>query len=62
MEQRLSLITLGVRDLARSRAFYADGMGWTPSELSNENIVFFLSLVIFAASNVLGVADTNDYD
>ena len=41
MEQRLSLITLGVRDLARSRAFYADGMGWTPSELSNENIVFF---------------------
>ena len=41
MEQRLSLITLGVRDLARSRAFYADGLGWTPSELSNENIVFF---------------------
>ena len=48
MEQRLSLITLGVRDLARSRAFYADGMGWTPSELSNENIVFFQCLgVVF---------------
>lgn len=41
MEQRLSLITLGVRDIARSRAFYADGLGWTPSDLSNENVVFF---------------------
>ena len=30
MEQRLSLITLGVRDLARSRAFYADGDGLDP--------------------------------
>lgn len=29
MEQRLSLITLGVADLARSRRFYEDGLGWT---------------------------------
>lgn len=28
MEQRISLITLGVRDLAISRAFYLDGLGW----------------------------------
>lgn len=41
MEQRLSLITLGVTDLARSRAFYSAGLGWTPSELSNDNVVFF---------------------
>ena len=27
MEQRVSLITLGVRDLARARAFY-EGLGW----------------------------------
>jgi hypothetical protein len=27
MEQRVSLITLGVRDLARARAFY-EGVGW----------------------------------
>jgi uncharacterized protein len=40
MEQRLSLITLGVRDLVRSRTFYSDGLGWVPSELSNENVVF----------------------
>lgn len=41
MEQRLSLITLGVRDLVRSRAFYTEGLGWVPSELSNENVVFY---------------------
>ena len=41
MEQRLSLITLGVADLERSRAFYADGLGWTPSTLGNGEVVFF---------------------
>ncbi|UOQ56510.1 VOC family protein [Leucobacter allii] len=30
MEQRLSLITLAVADVARSRAFYVDGLGWAP--------------------------------
>ncbi len=30
MEQRLSLITIGVPDLAAARAFYLDGLGWTP--------------------------------
>jgi uncharacterized protein len=28
MEQRLSLVTLGVRDLARARRFYEEGLGW----------------------------------
>jgi catechol 2,3-dioxygenase-like lactoylglutathione lyase family enzyme len=30
MEQRLDLITLGTADLAASRRFYVDGLGWTP--------------------------------
>lgn len=30
MEQRLSLITLGVPDLDEARHFYLDGLGWTP--------------------------------
>ena len=30
MDQRLSLITLGVDDLARSRGFFEDGLGWRP--------------------------------
>jgi hypothetical protein len=41
MEQRLSLVTLGVADLARSRRFYEQGLGWTPSSAGNENVVFF---------------------
>lgn len=28
MEQRISFVTLAVRDLAASRAFYLDGLGW----------------------------------
>lgn len=40
MEQRLSLVTLGVRDLAASRAFYRR-LGWTESPPSNEHVAFF---------------------
>jgi catechol 2,3-dioxygenase-like lactoylglutathione lyase family enzyme len=29
MEKRLGTLTLGVRDLARSRKFYEEGLGWT---------------------------------
>jgi hypothetical protein len=31
MEQRLSLVTLGVADLARARRFYEQGLGWRRS-------------------------------
>lgn len=31
MEQRVSVITLGVGDLARARRFYEDGLGWSPA-------------------------------
>ena len=40
MEQRLSLVTLGVRDLAASRAFYRR-LGWTESPPSNDHVAFF---------------------
>ena len=40
MEQRLSLITLGVRDVARSRAFY-EALGWTTRSEPGSDIVFF---------------------
>jgi len=39
MEPRVTLITLGVRDLARSRRFYTD-LGWTPT-WENDDVVFF---------------------
>ena len=41
MEQRVSLITLGVADLARARAFYEEGLGWTPSPASQEGVAFY---------------------
>ena len=41
MEQRLSVVTLGVADLPRARRFYEKGLGWTPSVAGNEHVVFF---------------------
>jgi uncharacterized protein len=40
MEQRLTLITLGVRDLARARAFY-EALGWTSGAAPEDDVVFF---------------------
>jgi uncharacterized protein len=40
MEQRVSLITLGVRDLARARAFY-EALGWTTNAAPDDDVVFF---------------------
>jgi catechol 2,3-dioxygenase-like lactoylglutathione lyase family enzyme len=40
MEQRITLITLGVSDLARSRAFY-ERLGWTTRAEPADEIVFF---------------------
>lgn len=40
MEQRLSLVTLGVRDIAEGTAFY-QRLGWTASSAGNENVTFF---------------------
>jgi uncharacterized protein len=40
MEQRVSVITLGVKELARARRFYADGLGWKPV-FENDEIIFF---------------------
>src|SRR5256714_15517239 len=40
MEQRLSLVTLGVRDLERARAFY-EGLGWKTGAAPGDDVVFF---------------------
>ena len=41
MEQRLSIITLGVADLARAKQFYIDGLGWTAVDQPADEICFF---------------------
>ena len=40
MEQRLSLVTLGVSDLARARRFY-EALGWTTRAAPDDDVVFF---------------------
>jgi catechol 2,3-dioxygenase-like lactoylglutathione lyase family enzyme len=40
MQQQISVITLGIADLARSRRFYTDGFGWTPV-FENPDIAFY---------------------
>jgi catechol 2,3-dioxygenase-like lactoylglutathione lyase family enzyme len=40
MEQRVSLVTLGVADVPRARAFY-EALGWEPTEAVEDEVVFF---------------------
>ena len=40
MQQQISVVTLGIADLARSRRFYADGFGWKPV-LETPEIIFY---------------------
>jgi len=61
MEQRLSLVTLGVDDLARARRFY-ERLGWRGQEL--EETVFFqaggMAVVLWARHKVADDAGVND--
>ncbi|HZB04358.1 MAG TPA: VOC family protein [Actinomycetota bacterium] len=40
MEQRVSLITLGVSDLGRARSFY-EALGWSTATGPDDDVVFF---------------------
>ena len=40
MEQRISLVTLGVEDLARARAFY-EALGWGGAQQPDDEVAFF---------------------
>jgi uncharacterized protein len=51
---RISIVTLGVTDLATSTAFY-QALGWSRSTASNEDIVWFRT-----ADSVLGLFPTEE--
>ncbi len=40
MEQRISMVTLGVADLARARAFY-EALGWSGAQQPDNEVAFF---------------------
>lgn len=41
MKPRINIVTLGVRDLSRSVAFYRDGLGWPMSKASAGDFAIF---------------------
>ena len=56
MEPRVSIITLGVPDVAAARRFYVEGLGWTPA-LDLPEVVFIqlnpgLLLALWAAADL----------
>ncbi len=63
MDQRLSLITLGVADLARSCRFY-EALGWQASPASQPEIVFFqmngFALALFSRADLAADAGIED--
>jgi predicted enzyme related to lactoylglutathione lyase len=48
MEQRLSLVTLGVADLARARRFYEQGLGWVKGNPEDEVAFYQLPGIVLA--------------
>jgi hypothetical protein len=44
VKSKIGLVTLGVRDLARSLAFYRDGLGWPTHDYNPDADVVFFSL------------------
>jgi uncharacterized protein len=40
MDQRISLVTLGVKDLTRARAFY-EALGWSGAHQPDDEVCFF---------------------
>jgi catechol 2,3-dioxygenase-like lactoylglutathione lyase family enzyme len=54
MEQRISLVTLGVNDLPRARAFY-EALGWKGAQQPDNEVVFFQAgRMIFGLWTALG--------
>jgi len=64
MEPRISLITLGVADVARSRAFY-EALGWKASPASQDDVTFFqangMALALFGRQALAEDAMVEDW-
>nr|WP_274637684.1 VOC family protein [Microbacterium bovistercoris] len=41
MDTRITFVTLAVADIAASRRFYVDGLGWTPAFEAEGEVIFF---------------------
>ena len=63
MDQRLSVVTLGVTDLARARAFY-EALGWTTGAGPADDVVFFQAggMVVALWDRAANAADSGVID
>ena len=52
MSQHLNLVTIGVDDLARARAFYVRGLGWEPA-FENDEVDAVVELAATAGATVV---------
>src|SRR4051812_2976671 len=63
MQPRITLLTLGVADVARARAFY-EAWGWTASSASQPSVAFFqangLALAVFGRADLAADAHLED--
>ena len=63
MQPRLTLVTLGVADLARARAFY-EAWGWKASSASQPEVAFFqangLALALWGRADLAKDAEVED--
>ncbi len=63
MEQRVSVVTLGVADLAAARHFYEDALGWRPAQ-ALEGVAFYqaggMILGLFPRAELAKDAKLND--
>lgn len=66
LEQRLSLITLGVGDLIESTTFYREALGWKPSSVGAGQVTFFqlngIGLALFPREELAGDARVEGLD
>ena len=64
MEQRITLVTLGVRDLAAARRFYLDGLSWKPAPGGNDDVTFIqcgcLVLALWSRTSLAEDANLKD--
>lgn len=62
MEQRISYLTLGVRNLKESENFYSNLLGWKKTEESTGNIIFYklngLILALYPVEALASDAET----
>ena len=63
MDQRLSLVTLGVGDVARSREFY-EALGWVTGAGPDDDVVFFqaggMIVALWARGELAGDSGVQD--